>query len=522
MWIKFLEYAKRIYSLRSAQALLGWDQETMMPSGAGAHRAEILSQLSAQEHRLQTAPEFMQIMQDALLAIAHGTVGDVGDVGAVAVEGANFAEQNMYRQRCIEIMQKDCKKAASLPTALVQELSKVGSLCQQSWQLARASGEHSDYLKHLNALILLKKQEAQCLSGGTSSPYDALLNEYEPGMTQEKLDFLFGGLMPDLRELLQKVLQKQAGTAAVNPQNVCEGSGYTISEQRQQIYLEGLLNRIGFSLQKGCLHTSTHPFTESTTMHDVRLTTRYKQEDIGDALFSALHEGGHGLYEQGLNEEWAFTPIGQAVSLGIHESQSRFWENIVGRSLAFWQSEWDVLSEAFPEIAQAYTTPHNWYNHINIVKPDFIRVDADEVTYNFHVYIRYTIEKALFSEQLALQDVEQEWNSLYTQWLGITPPTAAKGYLQDVHWSAGLFGYFPTYTLGNIYSAQMANAYGLNQLTTELQAGHFSSVLAYLRTNIHTYGRLYSPEELLVKMTGKTADSSYFLKYLNSKYLGAV
>jgi carboxypeptidase Taq len=487
-WDHFVSSTKRIKALEKAMALHGWDQETVMPAGAGMQRAQTIGELSALHHSLITENSW----QDLLADLQTESLSDVD-------------------KRQVHLMDKASKRAVRIPANLQKELSETASLSQQKWEEARHKGDAQIFLPWLSKMIDLKRQEADAVREDGQTLYEALLNDYEPGAKEEQLDEIFTALLGELRELLPEVQAEQEKHEVRDLP--------AIPVKLQEKYMQRILDIMQFDLQRGRLDQAAHPFTEASGCDDVRLTTRYREEDIGDALFSTMHEGGHGLYEQGLLNKWSLNPLGEAVSLGVHESQSRFWENQIGRSLAFWEGQWDELLRAIPQLGS--WTPEEWWRQINHVKPSLIRVDADEMTYNFHVGIRFQLEKALLSKELEVEGLEEAWNQAYEHNLGIKADSPHNGFLQDVHWSAGLFGYFPTYTLGNLYSAQISQKLEEEGILNSqvLYRADFGGILDWLRTNIHEPGSLYEAPELMKQACGQELNMRSFIKYLRDKYL---
>lgn len=485
--------SRQIAALRSASGLLGWDQETFMPEKGGEARAESLAALSAVLHERQTSE-------------AHWRL--IGEASAADLPPREAA--------LVRELRRDAELARRIPADLAEELARTASLAQQAWAKARAAnggkGAPGDFLPWLAKMIALKRREAECL-GYEESPYDALLDQFEPGarasLVKPVLETLRAGLVP----LLDRILARSAKEAGATQ------SG-DVPIEAQRAFNERLLRDMGFDLGAGRLDASAHPFTQGMAPGDVRLTTRYRADDWLNAVFSTLHEGGHGLYEQGLPaEEWG-TPLGEAVSLAIHESQSRFWENRVGRSRAYWEHALPVAKEMLGA-AVAVATVDAVHAAVNRVERSFIRVEADEVTYNLHVLLRFQLEEALFSGALEPEGLEDAWNAGMRDLLGIAPPDAARGFLQDVHWSCGLFGYFPTYTLGNLYAAQFAAAMekDLGPLDARIRAGDFAPMREWLREKIHRHGREFPAAELCRRATGANLDAAHFLRYLEGKYL---
>jgi carboxypeptidase Taq len=483
--------AREIGALRSASGLLGWDQETFMPEKGGNARAESQAVLGALMHEKLTSEGYWGLLQEASGLLLHPR------------------ERALVRE-----LRRDAESARKIPADLAEDLARTTSLAQQAWAKARAAadgtggrGAPAEFLPWLRKIVALKRREADCL-GYRDTPYDALLDQFEPGATAAAVKPVLTTLRAGLVPLLDKVLARAAA------------AGTALPGAAQQAFNERLLRGMGFDLEAGRLDASAHPFTQGMGPLDVRLTTRYREDDWLNAVFSTLHEGGHGLYEQGLPEaEWG-TPLGEAVSLAIHESQSRFWENRVGRSRPYWEHALPIAQEMLGPAVRGATVDAV-LAQVNKVERSFIRVEADELTYNLHVLLRFQIEEAVFSGALEVDGIETAWNEGMRDLLGLTPPDAAHGFLQDVHWSCGLFGYFPTYTLGNLYAAQFATAMerDLGSLDAKIRVGDLAPLKAWLHENIHTHGREFPAAELCRRATGADLDASHFLRYLEAKYL---
>jgi len=436
------------------------------------------------------------------------------------IEQASGLSLQARDQALVRELRRDAENARKIPTNLAEDLARTASLAQQAWAKARAANEGKgapgDFHPWLRKMVELKRREADCL-GYRDTPYDALLDQFEPGATAAAVKPVLESLRAGLVPLLDKVLARSASGAGAPPSPVQSAA---VPQAAQHAFNERLLRTMSFDLEAGRLDASTHPFTQGMGPLDVRLTTRYREDDWLNAVFSTFHEGGHGLYEQGLPEEEWGTPLCEAVSLAIHESQSRFWENRVGRSRPYWEQALPLAKEMLgAEVAGA--TVDAVLAHVNKVERSFIRVEADELTYNLHVLLRFQIEEALFSGALEVEGIEAAWNEGMKSLLGVTPPDAAHGFLQDVHWSCGLFGYFPTYTLGNLYAAQFAAAMekDLGALDVKIRAGDFAPMREWLRDKVHKHGREFSAAELCRRATGTDLDASYFLRYLEGKYL---
>ncbi|GIW72409.1 MAG: carboxypeptidase M32 [Planctomycetota bacterium] len=481
---------REVETLRAASRLLSWDQETYMPPRAQARRAEQLALLSELAHR-----RFTDQAVGALLAeLPEDAVRE--RLGAEAA--ANVRETA-----------REYARATRLPPDFVAELARTTSLAHQAWVEARGRADFERFAPHLERVVALKRQEAELL-GYEEEIYDALLEEYEPGARAAQIAPMLAGL----REVLVPIVQKATAAAGGGWQPAA-----AFAVQAQQQLCRRLAELMGFDFTAGRLDVSAHPFCTGIDTGDVRLTTRYHEHDVADALFGVMHEVGHGLYEQGLDPEHFGTPMGSACSTGIHESQSRLWENQIGRSRAFWKYFLPVLRETFPE-ATAGLELEEWYRRINRVRPSLIRVEADEVTYNLHILLRFEIERELLAARIGVSELPALWNRKMEEYLGLAPPDDAQGVLQDVHWSFGGIGYFPTYTLGNLYAAQIFAAMRreLGNLEAQLERGELSEIRAWLREKIHRRGMLLRAHELLAEVTGEPPSARAFTEYIQSKF----
>ncbi len=484
-----------IQHLKDAAALLSWDQETYMPSGGGHTRAEQLATLQTLAHAKFVAPE----IEDLLLHHIDPTTG------LANTEAIDDASKALLRETW-----RDFSRAKKLPSDFVNRLERECSLAQQVWAEARRRDDFMHFLPNLQTVIALKFEEIDYI-GYDDSPYDALLDTYEPGATVAHLQPLFATLRHGLLELLKHVRE-----AASPPDDRILFQAY--DEQQQLAFGKLALHGMGYDFNRGRLDLSAHPFTTSFHPTDVRVTTRVFEKNLPSCLFSCIHEGGHGLYEQGLPQEQYGTPLGEAISLGIHESQSRLWENNVGRSKAFWTHFFPSLQQHFPSQLGAISLDA-FHAALNRVKPSLIRVEADEVTYNLHIMVRFEIELALIEKRVGVKDLPGLWREKMQEYLGIAPERDAEGVLQDVHWSLGALGYFPTYTLGNLYASMFFQqaCQDISALETEIQRGHLLSLKDWLNRNIHQYGRQYSSTDLLHRITGRALSVEPFLSYLQTK-----
>lgn len=489
---ELIRQVKEVAVLESCGSLLHWDQQTYMPSKGSAHRAEQLALIAGLVHDKFTAAEIGE-----LLATAEGG-GQTKEAGSV--QAVNVREIRRGYDREIKI-----------PPALVRELAKTCALAQDVWVEARRKSDFGLFRPWLEKVVALKRQQAEAL-GYSAVPYDALLDGYEPGEKAARLTALFADLQQDLVPLVRAI-----GESGRRPDSACLHREYPIA--RQEAFGKTVAAAIGFDFEAGRLDVTTHPFCSGIGPGDTRLTTRYNPNDFGDAFFSIMHEAGHALYDQGLNAEHYGTPMGTAVSLGIHESQSRLWENFVGRSRAFWEGYFPKAQEAFPQ-ALADIDLDTFHFAINEVQPSFIRVDADEATYNLHIVLRFELEQALIHGDLKPGDVPGAWNERFRRLFGMTPPDDARGCLQDIHWSGGGIGYFPTYTLGNLYAAQFfAQAQKeLGDLGGHFQRGEFRALKDWLNAKIHRQGQRYRAAELVAVVTGEPLNPRFFLDHLRIKF----
>jgi carboxypeptidase Taq len=401
-------------------------------------------------------------------------------------------------------------RARKIPGSLVEELSRTSVFAQQAWGEARKKSDYKTFQPWLEKILVLKRREAECV-GYASNPYDALIDQFEPGETADGVRKMFAGLRGPLVELVGKIVA--SGRKA--PVEILERNYPADAQEKLAREASAAL---GFDFESGRLDISLHPFCSGIGPGDTRLTTRYDPNYFADAFFGVLHETGHGLYDQGLEESHYGTPRGEAVSLGIHESQSRLWENLVGRSRPFWQHFLPKARAAFPQ-ALASVSDDDWYFAINDIRPSPIRTEADEATYNLHVLLRFEIEEAMLKGDLSPADLPGAWTAKMKELLGITPPDDARGCLQDIHWSGGMIGYFPTYTLGNLYAAQFFEQarQDLGDLDSQFARGDFAPLLGWLRKNIHQPGKTYRPRELVKRVTGKEASADAALRHLRKK-----
>ncbi len=473
-----------IRDLQATQELLEWDQETFMPPAGAAARGRMLSTLAGLKHQRLTAPE----LAEALAVCADGEP-----------EGSELAAQ-------VRVARLDVDRATRLPEAYFRALAGAQVEGLEAWRRARQEVDFGLFVPQLETLVRLKREEAAALAPDGNA-YDALLHNFEPGARETALVPLFADLRRALAPLVRAVVESGADVDEAPIRG-------RFPLERQRRFGRQLAAAIGFDFEAGRLDVSTHPFCIGIDPGDVRMTWRGEEDDFRSALFGVLHESGHGLYEQGLPAGQQRTPLGAAVSLGIHESQSRLWENHVGRSRGFWRWALPRFREAFPEASAAEVD--GLWPLLHTVKPSLIRVEADEATYNLHIAIRFEIERAIFAGGLEPADLPAAWDDLYEEVLGLRPGDAAEGVLQDIHWSQGSFGYFPTYTLGTLAAAQLFAAAGreLGDLEEAFARGELRPLLDWLRQNIHRHGSRYTAGELIERATGRPLAADDLLAYL--------
>jgi carboxypeptidase Taq len=488
-----------IQRINSASSVLSWDQETYMPAGGGAARAEQIAVLQGLAHQKLVSPDIEQLLSqwiDPTTGQAADQPGDLWD------EPSRSLLREVWR---------DFSRAKKLPSDFVITLSRECSLAQQVWTEAKEQNTFTMFLPNLRTVLSLKRQEAQYL-GYKDSPYDALLDVYEPGSTIAALQPIFAQLKSRLVPLLKRITQSRVRI----DDSILR---HSYDQTRQLEFGRLILTAMGYDFERGRLDLSAHPFTTSFHPTDVRVTTRVYEHELQSCLFSCIHEGGHGLYDQGLDQRYYGTPLGDSVSLGIHESQSRLWENCVGRSRDFWRFFYPILQQSFHQQLQGVDV-EQFYAAINCVKPSFIRVEADELTYNLHIMLRFEIEQGLIEGKVQPENLPALWNRKMEEYLGITPTSDAEGVLQDVHWSFGAFGYFPTYTLGNLYSVQFFEQAKLElpRLEEDIAAGQLLRLRRWLEQKIHRWGRMFTPDHLARRVTGATISPEPFLSYAEKKY----
>jgi carboxypeptidase Taq len=489
---QFKKLDEKITHLNSVLALADWDQKVMAPKKGRSLFANSIGTLSTEIFKLSISKEMGQLL-DVLTDDKLYTQLD--DVTKATVRERN----NFYKQ------------SKSIPSELYNEYIVLTSNANDAWEEARETNNFEVYLPYLERIVEIKKEFTKYY-GYEGHPYNALLNEFEPGLTVEVLDPLFADLRKSSIDLLNRI-----NLSSSKPSGEIFEKLYNPEIQKE--FNKFLLPRIGFDMNAGRLDETVHPFAQSINTGDVRITTRYLEDNVRSAIFGTIHEAGHGIYEQNINPELEGTSISNGASFGIHESQSRFLENMVGRSEEFWKFFYQDLQNHFPD-QLGNLDVNDFYRAINIVEPSFIRVEADELTYNLHIMLRYEIEKGLISGDIAVKDLPNVWNEKMKDYLGIVPPTDTLGVLQDVHWSFGGLGYFPSYSLGNLYAAQILNTIKkeLPDFYGHIERGEFSVIQNWLKEKIHQYGAIYTPDELIKKVTGESLNATYLVNYLEEKY----
>lgn len=511
-----------VADLDAASAVLGWDQETYMPPGAIEARAAQLTTLARLSHETFT----------------DEAIGRLLEAAATELDGAPFDSDDAS---LVRVATRDWERAIKIPADLVARLAGATSMGQQAWQRARQASDFGGFEAHLQTILELTREKAEAL-GYEDRIYDPLLAEFEPGISTGEIESLFAMLREQLVPIVQALTDGAADKGEIPDRpdgsehdDESDPAGASSSTAPAQIapppldqvfdaaaqwdFGVAVIEDFGFDFEHGRQDRSAHPFTTAFSAADVRLTTRIHEDFLPAGLFGTLHECGHGLYEQGIAPQLARTPLADGASLGVHESQSRLWEILVGRSRPFWAHYFPKLRDAFPQAVDGIDI-NAFYRAINTVRPSLIRVEADEVTYNLHIMLRFELENALLEGRVAVEDLPDAWNAAMERYLGIVPDSDANGVLQDIHWSMGAIGYFPTYTLGNLMSAQIFARLrqDLPDLDEQTAAGRFDQLLGWLRDNIHRHGRKFTASELLERMGCGPLSADPWLEYIRGKY----
>ena len=488
---EFKEFIGEINNLNNAITLVDWDMRTNMPAKAGESKSRVIEYLSGEAFKMATSTKFKEFI-DELFPYKE--------------------EMTLVQRRMLEEAERDYNSTMKIPQDRYVAFVGAQSRSAFAWEKAKVENDYESFKPHLKTLIDFEK-EFIGYWGYEGDKYNRLLDNYERGLTVEKLDAIFSKLRDGIVEILNEI--KKSNKKINN--DIFKGH-FDISKQKELSLF--VLDKMGFDLEAGRLDVSVHPFTTNMGNKDVRLTTNYHEDELTSALFSTIHEGGHGIYEQNISDSLENTSLDRGASMAVHESQSRFYENIIGRSKEFCSYLLNVIKEHFEDFKDVEID--EFYEAMNKVEPSLIRTEADELTYSLHIIIRYELEKDLINGRITVDELPKEWNNKYKEYLGVEPANYSEGVLQDVHWASALFGYFPSYALGNIYGAQIY--YKLikdkPEIMQEVEDGNLKNVHSWLKENVHQYGSLYTPSELIKRITGEELDSKYFLKYLRDKYLG--
>jgi carboxypeptidase Taq len=480
-----------VSDLYAAAALLGWDQQTFLPTGGAEGRGYQLGTVESLAHLKFTSPEVGKILEDLQ-------------------PYADQLEPDSNEARLIMVTRRLYDKQTKVPVELVNEMAQVTAVAHQAWVEARAENNFAKFQPHLEKVVELRRRYAE-LFAPYDHIYDPLLDDYEPGLKTAEVKAIFEKLRPQQVALARAI--------AAKPQVEANFLHQTFDEQKQWDFGVQVISSFGFDWKHGRQDRSAHPFTQSIGLQDVRITTRFNPNFLNTGLFGTMHEAGHALYELGIDPLLARSPLGSGASLAVHESQSRMWENLVGRSLPFWEHFYPHLQRVFSSQLGKISL-EKFYKGINQVRPSLIRVEADEATYNLHIMLRLEIEIALIENTLQVKDLPEAWNTRMKEYLGVVPENDSTGVMQDVHWSGGMIGYFSTYALGNLVSAQLWER--INQdipdLPEQIRRGEFSVLLGWLREKVHRHGAKFEPQELIQRVTGSKIDPAAYVRYLGAKY----
>jgi carboxypeptidase Taq len=486
-WLK--ERLATISDVNTARNALNWDRQTYMPEGGVAGRAEQVATLSRLVHEMLVSRETTELM--------------------AALEKPEPGSEDFA---FIRLARREYERSAKLPNRLVEELAHATALAQPAWEQARARSDWASFEHYLEKIVPLQRESAECL-GYKDHPYDALLDLYEPGAKKARLQEMFDELKAELVPLIREI-------SALSEGNCSRPLYGSFDEKKQEWFVRKVVSDFGYDWKRGRLDRVVHPFCISLGgPGDVRITTRFDSDHLSPALFGTFHEAGHAMYEQGIDPAYSRSPLSSGTSMGVHESQSRLWENLVGRSRTFWSFYYPRLREIFPE-ALGDTDLETFYRAINEVKPSEIRVEADELTYNLHILLRFELEISLIEEDLAVSELPAAWNAKMEEYLGVTAENETNGVLQDVHWAVGLFGYFPTYTNGNVLAAQLFEEAlkAHPEIPEQMGHGEFGALRRWLWENIHRHGSRYDPGELIEMATGRPLETAPYLRYLKYKF----
>lgn len=488
---KFRETLHKISSYNEALGVLYWDLRTGAPRKGMDTRSGAIGALSGDMFKLSTSPELGEWLSRLEEDDVYGSLSEID-------------------RKLVDETRKEYDRSVKIPPKLYEEYVVLASQSESKWEEAKAENDYAGFQPYLEKVIQYTNQFID-LWGAKETRYDTLLDQYEPGMTVKELDCVFGGLRSELVSLSAKI-----AASPHQPDTSFLRQKYDKAAQKDfSLYI---LKQMGYDFDAGRLDESAHPFATGLNPGDVRITTRYLEDDVTSALFGTIHEGGHALYEQNISRSLVGTPLCTGTSMGIHESQSRFWENVIGRSRPFWNRYFGELQARFP--GQLDVSVDGFYRGNNTVAPSLIRIEADELTYNLHIIIRYEMEKLIFNDGAKAAELPELWNAKYKEYLGVEPASYADGVMQDVHWSGGAFGYFPSYSLGNMYAAQFAVAMEreMPEMWTKVGAGELHPIKDWLTERIYQYGKLRTPSELIKNVTGEPLNPQYLVQYLTKKY----
>jgi carboxypeptidase Taq len=473
--------------------VLEWDERTGLPSAASSYRAEQVTFLSGLVHQRRTSQKLGDWLNELM---ASDLVSDETSPIAASIRG----------------LKRDFDKNVQLPESLVKCIAHAVTVGQQVWSEAKPRNDFESFLPNLQEIVRLRREEAAILASAKACQYDSLLDQYEENALTSDLIKLFGDLRDQLVPLVQRIASSKRG-----PNGMSLSGSYDVDKQRE--FSRWVAEQIGYSFQRGRLDETDHPFCTTLGPHDHRILTRYFENSFGSGLYGTLHEAGHGIYEQGLPVEWFGLPAGSAASLGVHESQSRLWENMIGRSREFWKWCLPHAQRYFPSLRDV--SVDTIYADLNQTRASLIRIEADEATYNLHILLRFELERELIDGDLKCEDLPAAWSDRYASYLGIRPANHSEGVMQDVHWSAGLIGYFPTYTLGNIFAAQLVSRAQseLGSWEEYISLGNFRPILNWLQDRVHQHGRCFKPMQLIENACGEKLSSKPLIQYLENKLL---
>lgn len=485
---KFKKMIKEKKMIDSMLALLQWDLETQAPKGGYKLLSEMIGELSLKSYNLTTSQSFFEILSDLK-------------------KDTDMLDEVTRKE--IELLEEEIEKIKVIPSEEYKMYSELTAKAQGIWEVAREKNDFESFAPVLEQIFNFNRKFIEYRGVKLEDIYSVILNDYEKGMSVEKLDFFFDELKKEIVPLLKEINK--------NKREFQDKIKFQVAECDQENFSKEILKYIGFDLERGIISKSAHPFTLTVNRDDVRLTTRYIKDLPFSSVFSTIHEGGHGIYEQNIDESLKDTILADGASMGIHESQSRFYENIIGRSKEFWYGLLEKSKFKYKELDRL--SLDEIYKGINEVSPSLIRVEADELTYSLHIMVRYEIEKGILSGEYMIKDLPQIWNEKMYEYLGVVPKNDSEGVLQDVHWSCGLIGYFPSYALGNVYSLQILNAMKKEiNVQGALERGELKKIKSWLEEKIHRYGKLKTPKEIMLSVTGEELNPAYYIDYLKEKY----